>query len=169
VLNALNVRLLELDDPDDVSIGRALVEEYVSFTVDEAVEVLGAWPAGDAADVHRLVPDLRDFTGRYHDGAFLVVAPDDQIAGGVGLTRIDERICEMNRLWLRPAFQGAGNGRALVAACLNHARGMGFGRMILDAAPYRARAIALYRSFGFADAPPIHRYPFEMVSLACDL
>jgi carbonic anhydrase len=165
----LHVRPLDLDDPDDVSAGRALVEEYVSFTVDEAVEILGAWPAGDAADVHQLVPDLRDFTGRYRDGAFLVIAVNDQIAGGVGLTRLDDRVCEMNRLWLRPAFQGAGSGRVLVAACIEHARGMGFGRMILDAAPYRERAITLYRSFGFEDASPIHTYPFEMVSLARDL
>jgi GNAT superfamily N-acetyltransferase len=168
----LHVRALDLDDPDDVALGRALVEEYVSFTVDEAIDVLGAWPSGDAADVHQLVPDLRDFTGRYRDGSFLVATADDrdgQIAGGVGITRIDERVCEMNRLWIRPDFQGGGSGRTLVAGCLDRARGMGFSRMILDAAPYRERAIALYRSFGFADAPPIHTYPFEMVSLALDL
>src|SRR5262249_15255080 len=130
---------------------------------------LGAWPAGDAADVHQLVPDLRDFTGRYRDGAFLVAGTTDQVAGGVGITRLDERVCEMNRLWLRPEHQGGGSGRLLVAACLDHAREMHFERMILDAAPYRERAIALYRSFGFADAPALHAYPFDMVSLALDL
>jgi GNAT superfamily N-acetyltransferase len=165
----LHVRALNLDDHADVAIGRTLVEEYASFTVDEAIAVLGAWPAGDAADIQQLVPDLRDFAGRYRGGAFLVAVESDLIAGGVGITRVDDHICEMNRLWLRPAHQGAGNGRALVSACLDHARAMRFKRMILDAAPYRERAIALYRSFGFDDAPAIHSYPFEMVSLALQL
>jgi ribosomal protein S18 acetylase RimI-like enzyme len=41
--------------------------------------------------------------------------------------------------------------------------------MFLDVSPYRERAIALYRSFGFHDAPALHDYPFEMVPLALDL
>jgi hypothetical protein len=35
--------------------------------------------------------------------------------------------------------------------------------------PHRIRAIALYRSFGFRDAEPIHEYPFDMLAFARDL
>jgi ribosomal protein S18 acetylase RimI-like enzyme len=41
--------------------------------------------------------------------------------------------------------------------------------MVLDVVPYRDRAIALYRSFGFVDVDTIHEYPFEMRALARDL
>jgi GNAT superfamily N-acetyltransferase len=165
----MRTRALDLDNPADVALGRALVQEYVTFTIDEAVRVLGEWPAGDRGDIDALIPDLRDFSGRYRDGAFLAAFANDVAVGGVGITRIDALVCEMNRLWLRPALHGAGNGRALVAACVDHARSMGYKRMVLDAASYRDRAITLYRSFGFDDAPPIHEYPFEMVALGLDL
>ncbi len=41
--------------------------------------------------------------------------------------------------------------------------------MFLDVVPERTAAIALYRSLGFVDAPPLHDYPFPMVPLGRDL
>jgi ribosomal protein S18 acetylase RimI-like enzyme len=166
----LDIRLLDLADSADVELGRALVVEYVDFTVDEMVRVWGSWKGGDTGvDVEKLVPDLVDFAGRYHDGAFLVASTHGGTAGGVGITRLDDARCEMNRLWLRVQHHRRGYGGALVAACLDRARAMGFTEMVLDVAPYRERAIALYRSFGFVDAPAVHEYPFEMVPLARNL
>ncbi len=161
------VRRLDLDDPGDVALGCALIEEYVTFTADEMVRRAGI--ELDAATITRLVPDLADFAGRYRDGAFLLATSGETVAGGVGITRLDERVCEMNRLWLREAYRGAGRGRLLVGACITHAEALGFERMLLDVAPYRTRAIALYESFGFTATPPIHEYPFEMVPLGRDL
>ena len=163
----LAVRRLDLDDAADVALGLTLVEEYVLFTADESrghghTEV-------DVPTLRRIIPDLRDFAGRYRGGAYLVASRDGDVAGGVGITRYDDRVCEMNRLWLRAPFRGIGAGRALVGACLDHARDLGFARMVLDVVPYRRRAIALYRSFGFVDTDPIHKYPFVMVALARDL
>ena len=163
---ALHVRALDLDRPGDVELGRQLVEEYAVFTADEnrdygVVDI-------DFPTLRALLPDLHDFEGRYRGGAFLVATVDDDVAGGVGIAPYRGGACEMNRLWLRAPFRGRGQGRALVAACLDHARTAGFRRMVLDVVPYRTGAIALYRSFGFDDAEPIHDYPFEMVSLARD-
>jgi GNAT superfamily N-acetyltransferase len=160
----LTVRALDLGDEHDVVLGRTLVEEYVAFTADEA-RTAGLYDV-DLPTLHRLIPDVVDFAGRYHDGAFLVATVGRDVAGGVGLTRHDATTCEMNRLWLRAPYRGDGYGRTFVSACLDHARAIGFHRMVLDVAPYRDRAIALYRSLGFVDAPALHEYPFEMVSLA---
>jgi len=161
------VRQLDLDDAADRALGLALVEEYVLFTADE-----GRTHGHNDVDVptlRRIIPDLRDFAGRYRGGAYLVASRDGDVAGGVGITRADDRVCEMNRLWLRAPFRGIGVGRALVAASLDHARALGFTRMVLDVVPYRQRAITLYRSFGFVDTEPIHEYPFAMLALARDL
>jgi RimJ/RimL family protein N-acetyltransferase len=161
----LHVRALDLDDAAEVELGRALVEEYVMFTADEARE--HGHDDIDLPTLHQVIPDLRDFAGRYRTGAYLVATNGGTPAGGVGIARVDDRVCEMNRLWLRAPYRGGGNGRALVAACLDHARAtLGLERMVLDVAPYRTAAIALYRSFEFVDAPAIHEYPFEMVPLA---
>jgi ribosomal protein S18 acetylase RimI-like enzyme len=56
-----------------------------------------------------------------------------------------------------------------VTVCLDHARGLGFRRMVLDVVPHRKRAIALYEAFGFTHTAPIHQYPFDMIALARDL
>jgi GNAT superfamily N-acetyltransferase len=166
-VSPLAIRALDLADAGDVTLGRELVEEYVEFTATEAHEY-GMYDI-DMAALRTVIPDLVDFTGRYRDGRFLAAHAGERVAGGVGITRVDGRLCEMNRLWLRDGHRGGGNGRVLVAACLDHARELGFARMVLDVAPYRDRALALYHSFGFVDAPPMHDYPFPMVALARDL
>jgi hypothetical protein len=40
-LDVLDVRALDLDDPAEVALGRALVEEYVEFTADLGVQAHG--------------------------------------------------------------------------------------------------------------------------------
>ncbi|MDQ1521416.1 MAG: hypothetical protein QOI55_2489, partial [Actinomycetota bacterium] len=57
------VRALDLDDEHDVALGRALVEEYVVFTADEARDK-GMYEV-DLPTLYRIIPDLHDFAGRY--------------------------------------------------------------------------------------------------------
>ena len=60
-------------------------------------------------------------------------------------------MCEMNRMYVRPTARGHGVGRALVAELLVAAQGLGYKRMMLAGGPRHTEALALYRSFGFAD------------------
>ena len=85
------------------------------------------------------------------------------------ITPLGNGVCEMNRLWVRPAGRRTGVGRALAQASIDAARELGFTRILCDVAPSRTHAIAMYRALGFSDAPPAHDYPFEMVFLARDL
>jgi GNAT superfamily N-acetyltransferase len=62
-------------------------------------------------------------------------------------------MCEMNRMFVRPAVRGHGVGRALVNALLAAARGLGYRRMMLAGAARHTEALALYRSLGFTDDP----------------
>jgi putative acetyltransferase len=117
-----------------------------------------------------LVPDLQDFAGRYlRGGAYLVAEVDHAVAGAVGITPGRDGGCEMNRLWIRPAFRRAGLARRLCEASLETARNLGFVRMALDVVPERTAAIALYRSLGFTETAPLHDYPFAMVFLAREI
>jgi ribosomal protein S18 acetylase RimI-like enzyme len=144
------------------------VREYVVATAEEQ-----AGPDGepDVEAILPYIPDWDDFAGRFlrSGGAFVVATVDGALAGCVGVTRLDAQVCEMNRLWVRPAFRAFGLGRRLAVASMDEGRRLGFTRMLLDVLPQRTGAIALYRKLGFVDVPPIHEYAFPMVFLGRDL
>jgi ribosomal protein S18 acetylase RimI-like enzyme len=159
----LRIRALE-PTPGDIELGAALVYEYVVATAEET--------GIDVDVILGIIPDVKadGFADRYLDGGAYLVADDEgDIVGGVGIAPLDERTCEMNRLWIRAPFRRGGHARTLCEASLDAARELGFRRMALDVVPERTGAIALYESLGFTAAPATHEYPFPMVFLARDL
>jgi len=65
--------------------------------------------------------------------------------------QMDEQICEMKRLFVRPEHRGSGLGRQLVLAIIAEARAIGYRGMRLDTMPKMAGAQSLYASLGFRD------------------
>jgi GNAT superfamily N-acetyltransferase len=163
------IALRALADVDaDVALGEELVREYVVATAEEQA---GPGNEPELELILPYIPDWHDFAGRFlrSGGAFLVATVDGAVAGCVGITPLDDGVCEMNRLWVRPAFRAAGLGRILAVTSMDIARDLGFTRMLLDVLPIRTGAIALYRSLGFDEVPPAHEYAFSMVFFGRDL
>ena len=96
-------------------------------------------------------------------GRLLVAVDEDRLAGCVALRRIDARVCEMKRLYVRPAHRGTGLGRKLAEAVIAAAREIGYAKMRLDTLPSMIAAIKLYDSLGFADTQPYRFNPVEGV------
>ena len=91
---------------------------------------------------------------------FLVLAESVPAACGA-LRPVDEGVCEMKRLFVRPEHQGKGLGRMLARRLIAEARSIGYSTMLLDTLPQMHRAIRLYESLGFARRPPYYQTPIE--------
>jgi ribosomal protein S18 acetylase RimI-like enzyme len=83
-------------------------------------------------------------------------------AGCIALRKLQTGICEMKRLYVRPANRGHSLGGMLVERLLVEARAMGYERMRLDTIESAMKdAIALYRSMGFREIAPYSSIPIE--------
>lgn len=72
--------------------------------------------------------ELAGLPGEYAPpaGQLLVAFHGTEAAGCVALRRIEDRICEMKRLYVRPAYRGQGMGKALAQAIIQSARQAGY-------------------------------------------
>lgn len=112
--------------------------------------------------------ELADFPGKYAppDGALLLATVGGEAAGTVALRKLDARICEMKRLYVRPAFRGQRThdgrsvGRALAEDIVAVGRERGYQRLRLDTISGKMRqALSLYRSMGFVEIPAYYASP----------
>ena len=83
------------------------------------------------------------------------------LAGCIGLRKIDEKNCEMKRLYVRPQFRGRQIGNRLISKIITDAKEIGYSHMLLDTLPFLKNAIYLYKKYGFYEIESYNDSPME--------
>jgi putative acetyltransferase len=125
-------------------------------------ELSGAY-AEPGATHFRLDPE--EVTGRR--GAFLIVYREGVPVGCGALRLLDPETAELKRMYVAPAFRGAGLGRRLLAALEAEARTLSVRRLVLETGVRQAAALALYRATGFHPIPLFGEYCLSPETSVC--
>ncbi len=111
----------------------------------------------------RFDEELAELPGDYAppEGRLLLAICDDKVAGCAALRKVSVGVCEMKRMWVRPAFRGKKIGRKLAEEIINEARKVGYQIMKLDTVDTMAAAITMYESMGFIETSAYRHNPIE--------
>jgi ribosomal protein S18 acetylase RimI-like enzyme len=145
------VPIIQADSAERLPHIRDLFTEYADYLRDSHAEIC----------FEDFRQELATLPGAYGppDGRLLLAVDRTDIAGCVALRKIGAGVCEMKRLYVRPAFRGRQVGRQLAQAVIDEARLIGYRCMRLDTLPAMAAALALYRSLGFVPIAPYGVHP----------
>ena len=137
----------------EMTVVRAIFAEYM-----QSIAHLAA-----CSFQHQRVDDeLQTLPGKYAPpgGVILLAWEGPECVGCVAVRPLEApEVCELKRMYVRPAARGKGLGRSLCDAAMEQARGLGYRVMKLDSDPELVPALALYRSLGFVDTPRYNTDP----------
>ncbi|MFH1843212.1 MAG: GNAT family N-acetyltransferase [bacterium] len=133
-----------------------IVEASGAAQVQQIHELFGEYAdsLGFDLDFQQFAAELDGLPGEYEPprGVLLlarVSGDPGQTLGCVALRPLAGTVCEMKRLYVRPAGRGRGIGRLLAEAVIAAARQRGYGTMRLDTVAAMTAANTLYASLGF--------------------
>ena len=109
-----------------------------------------------ALESERRLRDMDDFQRTYfdNDGIFLVITDEQQLIGTGAIRKIDNKTCELKRLWLLFEYHGSGLGYRMMQELLAFARQKGYERIRLETdRNEQSRAYNFYKRLGFYDIP----------------
>ena len=144
------VELRHLRETEDMPLVRALFEEYAASL-------------GFDLCFQNFDEELATLPGAYAPplGTIVVAFCGGGACGCVAVRPFEEGVCEMKRLYVKPACRGRGVGRSLALAAVAFAASALYERMRLDTLASMTEANALYRSLGFAQCERYRRNPLE--------
>jgi DNA-binding MarR family transcriptional regulator/N-acetylglutamate synthase-like GNAT family acetyltransferase len=94
----------------------------------------------------------------------------EQIAGTVGICKVNNNSCELTKMAVSESFQGKQVGKKLLNAALDYVKSKGYRKIELFTSPILEKAVSLYRAAGFVTSTGknssksgLHRCSIKMV------
>ena len=107
--------------------------------------------------------ELATIPGKYAipEGCILLAEDSGQFVGCVALRPLEDKICEMKRLFVRSDYRGRGIGRMLACSVIDKAREIGYEKMRLDTVATMKEARTLYYSLEFRNIKAYRYNPID--------
>jgi len=162
------MRILEPSTPEQIEAFRGLLREWFAHLVNDAGIDMGY------QSIEAELAGLPGYYGPPKGRCWLAYhgaddADDDGGGGGeaIGCVALrpmtDEGVCELKRLYVRPAHRGEGIGRALTAQAIDEARAIGYRLMRLDTGTFLDASRRLYASLGFVERDAYYDVPPDVL------
>jgi ribosomal protein S18 acetylase RimI-like enzyme len=144
------MRIGETSSPEEFAIVHSLFQEYAAAL---AIDL----------SFQNFADELANLPGPYAPprGRLLIAWENEAAAGCVAMRPLSDTVCEMKRLYVRPAFRGRGLGKRLAETIVREAKQSGYTTMRLDTLPAMQSATKLYESLGFARRSAYYDTPLQ--------
>ena len=93
------------------------------------------------------------------EGSIFLAKVNGQTAGCVAFWKLEDGVCEMKRLYVKPEFQGLGLGKQLANIVIDEAKNKGYATMKLDTLRRLESANYLYNLLDFQETKPYNFNP----------
>jgi ribosomal protein S18 acetylase RimI-like enzyme len=144
----MGIRIAEARWPGDRAVVEPLFAEYVASLAEDI-------------SFQNVDQELTTLPGKYArpGGVVLIAFRGGQPAGAIAYRMFEPGVCEMKRLYVRPAHRGFGIARELANELIEDARVQGYRTMLLDTLATMSAARGLYRDLGFVPVEPYYDNP----------
>ena len=150
------MRIIRVETPEHLESMRGLFKEYFQWVHDDLGIDLG---------YQGIAAELAALPGYYvpPKGRLLIALDGAQAAGCVALRPMEEGVCELKRMYVKPGYRNQGLGRALGQQAIDEARQIGYRLIRLDTAESLTTARKLYASLGFRERTPYYEVPPDVL------
>ncbi len=145
-----DVSIIRAETARDIAAVRELFLEYLQF-VERYL--------GQNLSFQGTEKEFADFPQTY-DALFLAARGHEPVAA-CGVKPFKPGICELKRLYCRPAARGHGLGLQLCKAAIIGARGLGYKHIYLDTDHGLIHANGIYEALGFQDIEKYYDNPMD--------
>ncbi|WP_461207344.1 GNAT family N-acetyltransferase [Clostridium sp. DL1XJH146] len=107
--------------------------------------------------------EFKTLPGKYAEpyGTIILAMQNKKPVGCIALRKLEDNICEMKRLYVKPEERGNGVGRKLAGEIIEQAKEKKYKIMRLDTLVSMKSAVDLYKQLGFKEIGPYIYNPLE--------
>jgi ribosomal protein S18 acetylase RimI-like enzyme len=142
----------KLETQEEILMAKNLILEYIQ------------WLDTDLA-FQNIEDELKNFPQKYEppEGEFIIAKDSDAVIGCVAIKKLENRICEMKRLFVKDEYKSMGIGKKLVERIIEESKIKNYKKMRLDTLQTMEAALNLYYKNGFYEIEGYYHNPNEGV------